>query len=138
MKNWFIMLLTFTLISCSEKVAQEDLTLINGYWEITKVILPDGNNKEYKVSTSIDFFKIDGLKGYRKKVIPKFDGSFETSDDAELFTINRGNDLFQIQYKNNLTEWQEHILLLSEEKLVLANGEAQYHYKRFEPINITL
>ncbi len=137
-KKSFIFILTFVFISCSDTITKEDLKHINGYWEITKVLFPDGKKKEYKVSPSIDFFELKDVSGYRKKVNPKFNGSFETSDDAELFEISQEEELFQIIYKNNLATWQETILFVNKERLILLNNEGvQYHYKRFEPINIT-
>jgi hypothetical protein len=112
--------------------------LLNGYWEISEVKFPDGNTKEYKINSNVDYFQLEGLKGFRKKVNPKFDGSFETSDDAEPFTILEENDGFIIRYKNNLSSWQEVIVSLSNENFSLKNEEGtMYHYKRFEPINIS-
>ncbi|WP_281542902.1 hypothetical protein [Maribacter aestuarii] len=114
------------------------MTLLNGYWEISEVEFPDGNTKEYKINSNVDYFQLEGLKGFRKKVNPKFDGSFETSDDAEPFTILEENEVFTIRYKNNLSSWQEIIVSLSNENFSLKNEEGTiYHYKRFEPINVS-
>jgi len=63
-KKSFIFILTFIFISCSDTITKEDLKHINGYWEITKVLFPDGEKKEYKVSPSIDFFELkDARRG---------------------------------------------------------------------------
>ena len=80
----FVILLLF---GCSSKVDQASLPLLNGYWEIEKVVFPDGSTKSYEVNASIDFIEIDGQKGFRKKMQPQFDGTFTTSDDAEQFTV---------------------------------------------------
>ena len=50
MKNYFyLLLLLITLISCNSKPSKESIIKINGYWEIEKVVFPDGNKKEYQV-----------------------------------------------------------------------------------------
>ena len=77
----------FLWVGCTRTVSKEDLKRLNGYWEIEKVSLPDGTVKEYKVNPTIDYVQIDGLKGFRKKVHPKLDGTYDASNDAELFVI---------------------------------------------------
>ena len=72
-------ILMVLFVGCSPKISQEDLQLLNGYWEIEKVIFPIGETKDFKSSTTIDFIELDGMKGFRKKVQPKFNGTFETS-----------------------------------------------------------
>lgn len=137
MSRYLFVFSCLLLFSCNT-VTKDKLTLLNGYWEISEVKFPDGNTKEYKINSNVDYFQLEGLKGFRKKVNPKFDGSFETSDDAEPFTILEENDGFIIRYKNNLSSWQEVIVSLSNENFSLKNEEGtMYHYKRFEPINIS-
>ena len=35
--------------SCKQNITQADMVNLNGYWEIEKVVLPDGDKKEYKI-----------------------------------------------------------------------------------------
>lgn len=136
MKITIFIFLIFTLSSCSS-ITEDKLLLLNGYWEITEVEFPNGGKKEYKISSDVDFFMVDDLKGYRKKVKPRFDGSFETSDDAEPFIIVQEDDIFLIQYQNELSTWKEYMISLSDTNFSVKNEEGiVYHYKRFEPINI--
>ena len=83
-------------MSCSHNISKEKLDLLNGYWEIQEVEFPNGEKKEYQMSAVVDYIQLDNLQGYRKKVVPKFDGSFETSDDAEAFKIIERNEKFLI------------------------------------------
>ncbi|RKN76857.1 hypothetical protein [Ulvibacterium marinum] len=132
-----VLTFVYLIIGCSDTLSKEDLNQLNGYWEIAKVSFHDGNTKEYKVSTSIDFIKIDSLKGYRKKVQPKFDGTFDTSNDAEFFLIKEQNGEFIFHYKNNLSEWKEAILKISRDNFSVSNEAGiTYEYKRFNPINV--
>jgi len=122
---------------CSEKISQSDLNQLNGYWEIEKVVLPDGSTKEYTVNTMVEFIKMDSLSGYRKKVQPRFDGTFGTSDDAEFFTVIEQAGTFILHYKNEMSEWDETLEELSDTSFSVSNAsETVYNYKRFDPINV--
>ncbi|PIB29977.1 hypothetical protein BFP77_04970 [Maribacter sp. 4U21] len=137
MKQSAFLFLMFLFLSCENTVEEDDLTLLNGYWEITEVQFMNGGKKEYKISPAVDYIQLENLKGYRKKVNPKFDGSFETSDDAEPFVIQKDGALFLMNYKNNLSEWKETLIDVSENSFSVKNAEGTlYLYKRFEPINI--
>ena len=57
------------LVACQNKISQEELTLLKGYWEIEKVTLANGQTKEYNVNTTLDYIEVKELSGYRKKSI---------------------------------------------------------------------
>jgi hypothetical protein len=89
------------------------------------------------MNTTVDFIKVDGLKGYRKKMKPRFDGNYETSDDAEYFVITDEKDTYVLSYKNDLSAWKETLMAISEDNFSIQNEDGiLYHYKRFEPIKI--
>lgn len=124
------------LVSCTS-VTEDKLHLLNGYWEIEKVTFPNGGEKEYKMSTTIDFIQLKGLKGFRKKMNPRFDGNYETSDDAEPFEVLISEETYILSYENELSTWQETLTALTEDNFSIQNEDGiQYHYKRFEPISI--
>lgn len=132
-----VLALAFFMIGCSDTVSKKELNLLNGYWEISRVSFRDGNIKEYNVSTIVDFIKIDSLKGFRKKVQPRLDGTFDTSDDAEFFSILEHNGAFIFHYKNDLSEWKETILEISKDIFSVSNEAGiVYEYKRFKPIKV--
>lgn len=123
--------------SCSNRISKEDLKKLNGYWEIDLVRFSDGTTKEYNVNTSIDYIQLEGLKGFRKKVQPKLNGTFSTSNDAEPFVILKNEDSFEFHYKNELSSWKEELIELSNDDFSVSNEEGiVYSYKRFTPINI--
>ena len=137
MKHLYLILTLLVFTTCQEKVDREQIPDMNGYWEIGKVTFPDGSEKTYTVNTSIDYFEIKDQKGFRKKVQPRLNGSFDTSNDAEPFTLIEKNRSFIMHYKNALSEWEEKITELSKNSITLTNQEGiSYHYKRFEPINL--
>jgi hypothetical protein len=135
-KSLGILLIVLTFFSCSNTIEIEHL---NGYWEIEKVKLANGETKEYTVNLTVDYFKVENNNsGYRKKVQPKFDGTYTTTNDAENFTINTDNKNTLLLYKNSLSEWQETITKLTTNKLVIVNTDNNtYFYKRYIPIDIS-
>ena len=135
----FLLLIILIGTSCSDKISKEKLDLLNGYWEIEKVEFPNGEKKEYQMSSVVDYIQIDNLQGYRKKVVPKFDGSFETSDDAEPFIISERNKKFFIKYQNPLSEWEESLISLTYDNFTVKNQDGLiYHFKRFEHLKLDL
>ncbi len=127
--------LVFLWMGCTGKVSREAIPQLNGYWEIKKVVFPDGKSKEYQMSTTVDYIQLEGLKGFRKKVQPQLDGTYGTSNDAELFSIMEDGDDLHIHYKNELSEWSETLMKLDEDTFWVVNEAGiQYHYERFQPI----
>ncbi len=125
------------LAGCANSISTDSLPLLNGYWEIEKVVFPDGNSKEYKASTTVDFIALKNQEGYRKKVQPKFDGTFDTSNDAEPFLITDNDGRFYFQYKNDLSEWKELLVEISDDSFAVVNEDGiRYEYKRFVPLTI--
>lgn len=137
MKTALLILCFFFILGCSDNVSEEDLRNLNGYWEIQQVIFADGKVKEYNVNTSLEYIQIDSLKGFRKKVYPKFDGTYGTSNDDEYFVIIAHEGYFEFNYKNELSQWKEAIITLSPNKFSVIDKEnITYEYKRFQPINV--
>ena len=56
MKKIVLFLVFSLLVSCKQSITEADLQNLNGYWEIEKVMLPDGEKKEYKINETVDFF----------------------------------------------------------------------------------
>lgn len=131
-------MLVFLFLGCTSRPSEDDLKNLNGYWEIEKVTFPEGQVKEFSTSTTIDYFELKGLEGFRKKVQPKLDGTFETSNDAEPFIIIFNESRLEIQYRNEKSEWTERIMNIDEETFSVINEDTlTYTYKRFQPIEVT-
>lgn len=132
MKTKLLIALTFTfLVSCKEVIKDSDIQNLNGYWEIEKVILPDGKDKEYKINETFDFFELKNNEGSRKKGMQQFDGTFLTNDVSENFTIEFKDEKCYINYKTDFATWKEEIKSISKEKLIVKNkNDLEYHYKR--------
>ena len=113
------------------------MQFLNGYWEIEKVILPNGETKEYQINETIDFFQITDKEGFRQKVVPQFDGTYLTHPLKEKFKISSDDKGTFINYQTNYSQWKEEISFISNEKFVVKNAQLiEYHYKR--PIKYSL
>ena len=130
-------ILIFTLLlfsACSKSIAETDLVHINGYWEIEKVILPDGETKDYKINENLDYFFIENQSGFRKKVLPQFDGTYLTNDVEETVKVSFEKGDCLLNYKTDFASWQEEVVDLTAEKLVLKSlsNNLVYHYKKIK------
>ena len=131
MKRILLLIVLVSVLSCKQKITEADLSNLNGYWEIEKVELPDGDKKEYKVNETIDFFKIEANKGFRKKVMSQLDGTYLTNDIQEDVVVVVKDGDASLQYKTTYASWKEEIIELTKDKLVVKNQqEIEYYYKR--------
>ena len=131
MKRILLLIVLVSALSCKQKITEADLSNLNGYWEIEKVELPDGDKKEYKVNETIDFFKIEANKGFRKRVMPQLDGTYLTNDIQEDVVVVIKDGDASLQYKTTYASWKEEIIELTKDKLVVKNQqEIEYYYKR--------
>lgn len=136
MKQLFTLLLLSLLLSNCSKQPEQFIKHLNGYWEIESVTLANGTKKEYKINTTIDFIEVnDSLKGFRKKMKPRFDGKYDTSADAEAFNLKIENDSLNIYYRTKYAQWKETVLMSSAKQLqIVTTNNDVYLYKRFSPI----
>ncbi len=138
LKN-FIILISLVFTCCSSSINKEDLKKLNGYWEIQKVTFKDGSSKEYKMSTTLDYIYVLDTTGYRKKVQPKFNGTYETSNHAETFSITKNNAIFYLNYSSDeISNRKEKLISLNKNTFTVINEEEiMYTYKKYTPLNIT-
>jgi hypothetical protein len=138
MKNTFIILfISFLLVSCQQKINPNELSKINGYWEIEKVVFDKGEDKKYTLNEHFDYFEISNNKGIRKKVKPQLDGTFLVNNTFERVAVRMEDEKVFLDYSTAYSKWTEEIITLSDEKLVLKNTKnTQYHYKKATAITI--
>ena len=133
-----VLLLIGTLITSCSQSPEEQIALINGYWEIAKIENNHGSSKEYSISQNIDFFEVNAQgKGIRKKVQPDIKGNFTTTNSSEnISVITKGNTVF-LEYSTAYDIWKEEIINVSKEELILRNADNfTYVYRRYEPLSI--
>jgi hypothetical protein len=133
--GFFILILVF--LACKQNIKTEDVALLNGYWEVKKVVFDSIEDKEYRMNEVYDYFKIVKDKGIRKKVMPQLDGTFLVNDVEEKVAVRYEDDRVFIDYTTPYMKWSEEIIALTNEELVLLNKDkTEYHYKRATAINL--
>ena len=138
MKKVYFLICFLLIISCNS-VEKEDLTNINGYWEIHKVIQPDGNKVDFNMNTIYDYYELgEDYKGIYKKAIPQLDGTFVVDEYQEEIEIIENNNSFEIKFYSEFSDDRElSIIEITTNKLILKNQEDKtYYYKRTKPINL--
>ncbi|MCR9183557.1 MAG: hypothetical protein NXH73_11585 [Flavobacteriaceae bacterium] len=132
----FSCLLLFTF-SCKQENTAQQIEYLNGYWEIEKVTLPDGETKSYSINMLVDFIELKDGKGFRKKVAPQLDGSFQITEDAEAIEVKVEDNQVVLYYSTPFHNWKETVVKADENQLILKNEEELvYSYKRFESLNL--
>jgi hypothetical protein len=138
MKNTITLFLSLLLlVSCNQSIKDEDIAKLNGYWEIKKVVLKDGEKKDYKINETIDYFQLKDKKGFRQKVMPQLDGTYKTNNLIEEISISNENGSFFVNYTTSYGKWKEEIIEIQDSVLVLKNKEdLEYNYKRYKPFSL--
>jgi hypothetical protein len=133
LKFTYILLLSLFLFSCGTRDFQKEIENLNGYWQIESVTFPDGTEKKFSISTTVDYIEVEeNDKGYRKKVNPKLDGSFVTNNSKEFFTLETSEKEMFLHYKTEFDTWTENVVKAEKYKLVIKNKDDKvYRYKRF-------
>jgi len=126
----------FILLSSCKSDVSTYIPFIEGYWEIVSVSKDQKKVKEFKMSGSIDYFKVNSdVSGYRKKVTPRFDGAFEMSQHESEFIISIRDNRLWIDYANNEVTYSEEIIRANSASLILSNSDGFiYTYKPYEPL----
>lgn len=140
MKKIILFISIVLISSCSSTPKLATIDTLTGYWEITAVHAGNTPVKEYNMNTVIDYFKVDSAAtmGYRKKMAPRFDGKYTTSDDAQGFTIEKRANDYHITYTHQNSSWTEDIIALSSNELTIQTEDKRtYTYKRYTPISIS-
>ena len=137
MKKISLLFASIVLVACQSPVKKDDVTKLNGYWEIKHVEMPNGKNIDYKVNETVDYFEVKNNMGFRQKVMPQFDGKFKTNRLIENIKILEKENSFFIEYQTNYGKWQEEIIEIADSTLILKNKEKiEYQYKRFTPFSL--
>ena len=131
--------LSLALLSCSSN-PEHLIPYVEGYWEIKKVTLPNGFQKEYTINETIDFISVnDSLKGFRKKLKPGINNTYYTSEDAEAIQLKIEDDSLRIYYSTPFNNWKETVIKANNEYLEIINeNKAVYLYNRYESIKLTI
>lgn len=135
-KHLYLLLLLTVITACKSSIQEGEISRLEGYWEITKVVFQDGTTKPYTVNTTVDYIGIDGFNGYIKKMKPGLNGRYQTSNKAAQFKLIQKDGLWEIHFEGDQKSTLSLLELDSLEYAVKDQGQVRYYYKRYEPINI--
>lgn len=135
-KHLYLLLLLTVITACKSSIQEGEISRLEGYWEITKVVFQDGTTKPYTVNTTVDYIGIDGFNGYIKKMKPGLNGRYQTSNKAAQFKLIQKDGLWEMHFEGDQKSTLSLLELDSLEYAVKDQGEVRYYYKRYEPINI--
>lgn len=135
MKKLTLLLLFLTAVACSD--SKGTAALLNGYWEIKTVKMPDGKAKDFPPSPTVDYFELKDNKGFRKKVMPQVDGTYRASDSSEEVAVAEKDGKTWLNYTALNSKYQEELVSISDDELVTKNTFGmEFHYIR--PENFTV
>jgi len=135
-KHLYLLLLLTVITACKSSIQEGEISRLEGYWEITKVVFQDGITKPYTVNTTVDYIGIDGFNGYIKKMKPGLNGRYQTSNKAAQFKLIQKDGLWEMHFEGDQKSTLSLLELDSLEYAVKDQGQVSYYYKRYEPINI--
>jgi len=135
--NISVIIFLIFLAGCAPN-PEQNIEQLNGYWEITQVEKNNKLIKKYAISATVDYFKIEGdLSGFKKKVMPTFQGTYIVSQHHTPFSLKLENDSINIYYINNEVTIKETILKLSKTELIIADANGFiYTYKPSKKIEL--
>lgn len=129
--------LSILFCSCTTSVTESSLKNLNGYWEVEKVVFPDGSEKVLPPSETHDYYEFKHNKGFRKKVTPLVTGNYLVNDLKDEFVVEQKEGIFSMNYKTFLSKWSEQIKSIDKDQLVLESEEHyQYYYKRPQSFSV--
>ncbi len=137
-KSTCILIVIAMFFSCSKSTnPQEYVQYIEGYWEIDRVVFPNGTEKKYSFNQTIDFFEVNDSIGIRKKVQPQLNGNFIVTNDNTVFKIKVENDSLRLFYNNDLSDWKETIISAGESNITIKNESGNvYFYRPYKKIEL--
>ncbi|MDC3133019.1 lipocalin family protein [Flavobacteriaceae bacterium] len=128
--------LCIALLSCNKNI-RNNLDYLSGYWQVKEVKEKGETFSLSNRSFLYDYYGFDQKKGFRKKLRPLLDGTFETSADLTTFEFDFTDKKVKLKFVTPWNEWIEEIIFLSQNTLVLQHQGRTYHYKRVSNINLT-
>ena len=134
-KEMLLLIISLLFISCNRQNPDEQKKHLEGYWEIHQVVFPGDSIRSYRFNETVDYFRIEGDEGFRKKMRPQLDGSYQITNDAEQIELKVEEEELYLYHTTPFTTWKEKVITAEEDELKLENEQGIiYHYKRFTPL----
>ena len=135
MFRYFFLSSLILFTGCNNKIKSSELDLLNGYWSIEYITYKNETFYPKGVTKLLDFYEVNDREGIRKKTQPQLNNKFLVTKDLNNFNIKFINKNYYLSFQTVWDQWEEKIIKLNQNKLVLEHQEKRYHYKRFDKIN---
>ena len=116
--------------------SEVQINLLVRYWEIEFITQENEKFSPKAQAPLYDHYQLNFPNGLLNKVAPLLDGSYSSSEDVTPFIIEKLNKNYYIRFQSRWDDWSRKIYYLDSQKLILANENRAYHYKR--PIKLDL
>ncbi len=123
------------LLSCSGS-SNIKINDLEGYWQIESVKEKGETFPLDDRSPLYDYYHLEKNTGFRKKVKPLFNGTFETSEDITAIKLIYKDEKTVLQFSTTWNTWTEEIISLTPSSLVLQHQGRTYHYKKASLLNL--
>tara|TARA_B100000575_G_scaffold173133_1_gene138680 strand:+ start:325 stop:732 length:408 start_codon:yes stop_codon:yes gene_type:complete len=121
--------------SCKNTITSSELDLLNGYWSIDYITHKNETFYPKGATKLLDFYEVNDREGIRKKIQPQLNNKFLVTKDLNNFKIKFFKKNYYLSFQTIWDQWEEKVIKLNQNKLVLEHQEKRYHYKRFDNKN---
>lgn len=134
---FYLATLAWLVVSCTSSVSESSLSNLNGYWEVEKVVFPNGTEKVLPPGETHDYYEFHDLKGFRKKVTPLVTGNYLVNDLKDPFVVTKKEGVYYLNFTTFLSKWSEQVKSIDANELQLESEEHYvYYYKRPQPFSV--
>ncbi len=131
MKKYILIFVTIIISSCSQKVDLASINLINGYWQIKKVVNANGDKKEYKINEIYDYFEIKSNSGFHKKVQWQPTATFLVNNAQDTVKITEIDSKIYINFVTKFGKHKEELESISDKEMVLVSElQTSFYYEK--------
>lgn len=131
--RYVLLIVTLILYSCGNSTTDQ-IKQLEGYWNIEKVILPDGSEKDFPFSNHMDYFVIEGGSGVKNRVSPKYDGSMVEYGSPVAFKWEENDGVLILQFKEGDQSYKQTVSKCTTDQLVLLHENGtEYYYEAYTP-----
>jgi hypothetical protein len=131
MKKLLTIFVAILVSSCATPV--DDMAqAINGYWNIDKVELSDGSDREFPFSNHMDHFSISKTRGVKNRVSPTYDGKFINYNSPVPFKWEKRDGKLFLLFNDGTEKYEQQVVDANEETMeLLHENGTRYLYKRY-------
>ncbi len=132
--NIFLTVLIAVFLTSCEKDSSEKIKLLEGYWNIETVQMPDGSEKAFPFSNHMDYFEVNENTGMKHRVSPRYDGSFVNYGSPVPFKWKEKDGVLLLKFADSSSAYQQTLKCVSENELVLLHENGTlYTYTSYTP-----